>query len=153
MAVSAWANVRRDTLDAVRGVVPTFDAKQRWRHQGIERRGDDDSEDTGRTREFFDSWDDSGIDAGVFGTGEKQEARDLVLRTFYALSEDLDEIVDSDHVDLIEALDASSTYPSGSWGALKVRRVLDPDGPELSGEVAIVKWTIRHIYRKAVTLA
>lgn len=151
-ASSAWGNVREDTIDRILAIAPTFQGSQKWRHD-TRLRSTDEEEDRGRTRQFRDDWRPGG-DAAVFGSGEAQRARELILRTYYEIGPDLDDYLGHDNDDLIKALDPNGTYPSGTWGALKVRRVLEPEGLEnLGGGVAAVNWIVRLVYRRPVTLA
>jgi len=112
----------------------------------------EDSE-TGRNREFRDSWTDAGEDVVITGAHEQQAARLLALRTYYLAADDLDEIVGCDEDDLIEALAPSRTYPSDTWGDLRVREVLVPAEVDTLGDgVVAVTWTVRVVYRRPVTV-
>ncbi len=149
MASSAWGSVRADTIDRIRAIVPTHAPEQVWRHVGIERA----EADGGRPRAFRDRTERGG-DVAVHGKAELQQERHLVVRTYYSGGEDLDDWLEHDEDSLIAALEPRSTYPTGTWGALMVRRVEQRGSVEVleRGSVA-VEWTVICIYRRPATLA
>lgn len=151
MASSAWGSVRADIIDRLRALVPTYAPEQRWRHVDLARATSDAV--GGRPREWRDRSQPGG-DVAVHGTGELQSERLLTIRAYYTGGEELDDWLEHDEDDLIAALAPRSTYPSGDWGALMVRRVEQRGEAEVleRGGVA-VEWVVRCIYRRPVTLA
>lgn len=149
MAVSAWAQVQDDTITRVEAITPTYDAPQRWRYLPPAR----DVEERGRDREFITDWRAGAGESVIVGASYRQERRVLVLHTYYQDSDGVDDMIASDHVDLIEALQPTSTYPSGTWGALRVRLVLDPEAAtEDEEDGLVVSFEIDCIYRYPVTV-
>jgi hypothetical protein len=153
MASSAWGEVRADVIDRLRALVPTFAPEQRWRHLDLARATSDAV--GGRPREWRDRTQPGGdVAVAVHGSGEIQSERILVVRAHYTGGEDLDDWLEHDEDDLIAALEPRSTYPSGTWGALMVRRVEQRGQVEvLERGVVAVEWVVRCIYRRPATLA
>lgn len=148
--VSAWGQVRKDTLDRIANLTPTVDSAQKWRHLGPTR---DEDLQGATTRQFTSSSEDVTTEEDrVAGAGERQERWLLALRTYYLPSENVDDQLAADHVDLINALHATSTYPSGSWGALRVRKVLEPERDEGEQGLTIVIHRVALTFRFGVTL-
>ena len=145
MAVSAWGLILADTVELIAAITPTVDTQQAWRHIG--------ETGLGRDRYFSTRESDPGEGVEVYGGGERQEQRSILLRTYYQTSPELQDRIDADHVDLISALQPTRTYPSGAWGALRVRAVgeWERDDDEDTGAITVV-WPVRHIYRFGVTL-
>jgi len=147
MATSAWANVLEDTFEAIEAIDPTYDVEQCWRHIARPRKRGDGARD----REF-DSLVWKPNDVRVFGGNEDQLGRDLQIRVSYTNSEGYEDRRHSDEQDLITALEPRSTYPSGSWGSLHVRRVMREsievfEDDQDSGHIFVI-YPIRLIWRE-----
>lgn len=156
MSSSAWGRILDDTVGRIMAITPTVEPKQRWRHVPDSRASGDDQQRSlggGSPRQFTSLDIDRADDAGVAGAGERQEDWTVTLRVSYLPSQGVHDMVASDFDDLVKALQATGTYPSGSWGALKVRRVGPPEGPEHGddGEM-IARFPVRCIFRRSVTL-
>lgn len=83
-------------------------------------------------------------------------SRVLLVETTYQRGRDYHDRRGADEVDIEEALAPQSTYPdAGTWGALKVRRLLrdevEEDWDEERGTVRVT-YPILHIYREPVTM-
>lgn len=149
--MSTWGTIRLDTIHRIAGapdgspagITPTFDPRLSWRHIPDTRRGDEGRDRAFRTRDQHDA------PPRVFGAGERQHETTLIVEVRYLARELLGDLIASDHLDLIAALHATRTYPTG----LRVRQVQEPelDEPDDDGRVT-ARYPIRHIYRVAVTL-
>lgn len=152
MAVSAWGRVRADTIDLVRKITPTVQSSVLWQHIGTEmderQVGAESREYTTRELSVPSPGDDQ-----IAGAGQRQQRWQMQMRIVYRMTPDVDDLIGGDHVDLVSALQPSSTYPSGTWGALRVRRVLDLErDDDLEEGVVVVRQTVEHIVRYPVSI-
>ena len=151
MAVSAWGRVLADTVDRIRAITPTLAPQVRWDHVGPEKDerliGATDREYTTRDLEV------SGGDDAVAGAGYRQQRWTVSLRIAYRGADDVEDMIAADHADLVSALQPTSTYPSGTWGSLRVRRVMDLTREE-DDETGLlyVEQEIEHIIRYPVSI-
>lgn len=147
MATSAWQYVLDDTFSDIEGITPTYDAEQLWRRIPRPRPEGEGARD----REYSARKWVNVTDVRVFGGGEDQLGRDLMVRVCYTDAPEFEDRRHCDEQDLIAALEPTSTYPSGSWGALKARRVVreavEIDDETYSGCV-VVTYPIRLIWRE-----
>ena len=127
MAATSWGLILRDTIDRIAGaddgspagITPTVDPRLRWRY--IER-GRMET-DGGRDRHFTArSWSPVG-GVEVYGGREDQLGRELSLEVKYLDCAEFEDRRHGDEQNIVAALEGSSTYPSGSTWALRVRRV------------------------------
>lgn len=146
MATSAWERIRRDTLGRIIGdsdlslspIAPTFDPGQPWRSPERPRR----EGEGGRDRELqARRWQARG-GVQVFGGGESQLSRDLLVEVWYQDSPDFEDRRHCDEVDLVAALEPRSTYPSSTWGALYVRQVVREEIATEEPKAGAIKVTI-----------
>lgn len=150
MATSAFGNIVDDTIDLIAAIVPDFEATSRFSHVADSLDEDGQGERCYTTRDAIDT-----EDGGVYGGGEVQKHWILPLRMVYHPRPNLLDMMQSDHKDLIEALQPSRTYPSGSTWSLKIRRIDEPQGPELDDEdesIRIVTYPVHLIFRYQLTL-
>ncbi len=158
MATSAWEYVRQDTLGRIVGssalslspVTPTFESTQPWRNPERPRK----EGEGGRDREIIARrWVPRG-GVQVFGGGESQLSRDLQLEVWYCDSPEYEDRRHCDEVDLVAALEPRGTYPSGTWGALYVRRVIREEIAVEEPKAGAIKVTIpiRLVWRELTTL-
>ncbi len=151
--VTGWGECVANTLAAIAAIVPTVDSGQPWRlcqRSRAEGQG-------GRDREFnARRWKPiSGV--RVFGGGEDQLGRDLLIEVWYTPTDDegLADRTDADSADLVAALEPQSTYPAaGAWGALHARIVLrdqiDEGEPTETGAIRVT-YPVRLIWREPVS--
>ena len=145
--MSAWAQVVADTIEAIGAITPSYQPGQPWRH-GLTSR---DAEEQGRNREFIaEDWTD-GPRSALRGAGEKEMERILLVEARYQQSEDIHEITSGDEQDIANALFPSSTYPDGSWGALKFRELEGVQRTKGADGTLTVTYRVRCIYRLPVT--
>lgn len=121
MAVSAWANVIEETIEDISSFTPTYEATQKWRCIPRPR---PESETGGRDREFVARRYVNAVGVRVFGGGEDQLGRTLYIDAWYTDSPEFEDRKHCDEQDLIAALEPTSTYPTGTWGQCKVRKVV-----------------------------
>jgi hypothetical protein len=150
MATSAWGKIRDDTAATIVAVSPTIDAGQRWKH--VDRAP---SEELPRARAFRAEKSTPRDGVQLYGAGEQQVSRVLLIETAYQRGRDYHDRRAADEVDLEEALAPTSSYiAAGSWGALKVRRVLrdevDEEWDDERGTVQVT-YPVLHIYREPVS--
>ena len=120
MAVSALQSVLDNTVALIEGITPTAHGDLGWRYLDptrTDRAADDEL--PGRDRTFVVGW--SLVEKHDFvGAGQERLEYLLEVATSYGAS-DADDMMHSDRVDLIAALEPAATYASGTWGALKAR--------------------------------
>jgi len=143
VSYSALGAIRDDIIALVEGITPTADARQRWSYIPRTRATSD------RPRAFV--LEVGQHDGGrFFGGGEREVHRTFTVVTVYS-GEDVDDQIEADEVDLIEALQPSSTFPSGTWGAVRVRKAL-PVGRKESATKVEVRFPFMCIYRYPCTV-
>jgi hypothetical protein len=152
MSVSAWGLARDDTIDLIRAIVPTVYPGVLWQHLGA----DVDERAVGAESREYTTREVSLADPGevaIGGAGQRQERYALQLRIVYRMTEYVDDMIGGDHVDLINALQPSSTYASGTWGSLRLRKVTDFIRDDDTEEgVVVVRQTVEHMVRFPVTI-
>jgi len=146
-AVSAFGRTLDDTIARVEAISPRVDPGQRFTYLGSTR----SVTLTGTSGRQFAVSSAPSQEARIVGCGQRQDRRVITLTTYYLPSDDVDDRVAGDHQDLVNALEPGATYPSGSWGACKVRKVLDPTETrdEATGRVTVargVEVTYRYPY-------
>lgn len=153
MAVTAWGECVANTLAAITAIVPTVDAAQVWRLMPRSRR----EGEGGRDREFSARRFRPIPGVRVFGGGEDQLGRDLLIEAWYTPTDDegIADRIHSDSRSLVAALEPAGTYPTpGTWGALHARFVLrdqiEEAEPTEAGAVRVT-YPIRMIWREPVT--
>jgi hypothetical protein len=150
MAVSAWGKVVADTVTKINAIVPGVAPQHRFKHVDQSKSDQGLGTRNYRTRDEIDT-----NPPTVFGGGERQETWDLMVRVTYRSCSEIHDMIGSDHKSLIEALQPSRTYPSGSDYSLKVRRVMEFEGPEEDDEDASilnVVYPIHLVFRYQLTL-
>jgi len=150
---TALGQILADTGQRIERIDPTVHQGVRWRWV---RWGRPEGE-AGRDREFSMRTLRPVGDVAVYGTGEEQLGRIIEIEAWYRGSDDLVERMASDERDIEAALTPSSTYPSGSWGALRVRRVMR-EAVEVRevldrGRAVQLVIPVTVIWRESVTLA
>lgn len=151
MSTTAWASIVADVLAELAEIAPTVDPAQRWRPIPRSR----PEGEGGRDREFtVRRWRPIG-GVAVFGGGEDQLARDLLIETWYTAADDeaWADRVHADERDLVANLEPQSTYPSGSGWSLEVRRVVREaiDIGEPQNGAIRVTYPVRLIWREPVS--
>lgn len=146
MSTSVFGAIRDDITTRVAAIVPTLDPAQRWRHVPDGRPAGDGGLSS---RQFSTREIQPREHTGVAGGGEREEVWAVVLSVQYAAEAATTDRIAADHVDLISALQPSSTYPSG----LRVRAIEIPEieRDEISGRISC-RWPVRCTYRYAVSL-
>ncbi len=143
MSHSALGSVLADVVTQLKAITPTVNPDQRWRYLGRTR----DGEGKGSTDRAYSIRDEPGGPVPIVGCGQRQEKRALLLRTYYLLGQDLEDRKSADHQDLISALQPRSTYPSGAWGELRVRKVGEPQDDDSTAGRLVVIHRVEVIYR------
>ena len=150
--VTGWGEVVANTLAAIAAIVPTLDAEQTWRLAPRSR----SAGDGGRDREFSARRWRPMTGVRVYGGGEDQIGRDLMIEAWYTPTDDesIADRRDADERDLVAALEPQSTYPqSGTWGALHARVLLrdqiEEADPTAAGAVKVT-YPVRLIWREPI---
>lgn len=153
MAVTAWGESVANTLAAIAAITPTVDPGQVWRLAPRSR----PEGQGGRDREFSARRSRPVSGLRVYGGGEDQLSRDLLIEVWYTPTEeaDLGDRVSADSADLVRALEPQSSYPqSGAWGALKARLLLrdqiEEAEPTEAGAVRVT-FPVRLVWREPIT--
>lgn len=151
MSTSAWANVSDDTIQRVTRITPTVSSGLKWRHIPASR-ADNASIQGGSGFRTFMTETEPEEQLPFSGAALRKVSWRLVLVAHYPTSDDLRDIVGADHKDLIEALHPTATYNSGTWGALCIRKVEEPEEITRDGQTVEVRYPVRHVFRQPVTL-
>jgi hypothetical protein len=149
MATTSWETIRLDTIALIEEMVPTVEPSQRFRHTDSPRK-----EGAGRDREFYAKRWSPVPGVMVFGGGEDQLGRDLMIEVWYADGPLLEEMRHADEQLLVATLEPRGGYPTGAWGGLMVRRVnreaVESDRETAPGHVKVT-FPIRLIWRELVS--
>lgn len=151
MSVSAHGNTLDDTVARLAAMRPTVWPEVRWQWIGPEV---DERAVGAETREYTTRETTIAEDeTRIAGAGERQERYTITLRIVYRMTRDVDDAIAADHVDIINTLQPSSTYPTGSWGSCRIRRVAEVTrDDDADAGVVVVGQAVECILRYPVTI-
>ncbi len=151
MATSAWGRIKNDTISRVVAITPTVSPSIKF-HNVPPSRSDSTGPQEGRSMRQFHTTTEPEEQLSFAGGGLRKARWTLSLVVSYPPSEDIDDLIGADHRDLMEALQPTSTYGTGSWGACCVRKVEEPDEPVRDGDLVEVRYPVAITFRQPVTM-